>query len=396
MEHLSTFFKGILAILLFGQSFFAVGQGATCAAADPFCTSTVYSFPNNTGVADAETTEPGNNYGCLDTSPNPAWYYMEVGTSGNLIFDITQTSGAGSGLDVDFILYGPYTDLTEAISYCGNHGNASTAADPNQVVDCSYDPAPQETVTINSATAGDVYMILITNFSNEAGTITFQQTGGSGSTNCSIVVPACPTIGIHAEVGASSYAFPISLDCNVSGWLTIREDDPTTAGGAIAPSIIVDIQPTNGNATGNNIYGYENTPPWSNFWSATNIPAASNYTFTMLEVDNVAPTSLGVELCDVTAGTNMSYTITDGACGTVLSTGTWTAGGGAAGPNGPPSSGGCQFITIPVGSVSGSATYSCPTCPPGSFQTTDYGRAFFNPSIAGPGSYNVEYCWDNE
>ena len=178
----------ILLLSLFTCSF-SYGQGVSCASADPFCTSTALSFPNNTGVADAETTEPGNDYDCLDTSPNPAWYYMEIGTSGNLIFDIEQTSAAGSGLDVDFILYGPYNDLTQALNYCGDHGNANTAADPNQVVDCSYSTSAQETANIGSATTGDVYLMLITNFSNQAGTITFEQTGGSGSTNSGIVLP---------------------------------------------------------------------------------------------------------------------------------------------------------------------------------------------------------------
>jgi hypothetical protein len=95
----------LLLILIVNKDLFS--QGASCAAADPFCTSTVYSFPNNTGIADAETTEPGNNYDCLTTSPNPAWYYMEIATSGDLILDISQTNGAGTGIDVDFILYGP-------------------------------------------------------------------------------------------------------------------------------------------------------------------------------------------------------------------------------------------------------------------------------------------------
>jgi gliding motility-associated-like protein len=318
---------------------------------------------------------------------------MEIGTSGNLIFDISQVNGSGSGIDVDFILYGPYTDLANAQSYCGNMGNGTPN---NSVVDCSYAPAPQETATLNGAIAGEVYMILITNFSNQTGNITFQQTGGTGATDCSIVNPPCPTVGIHVEdAGGNPFNFPISLDCDQSGWMFIRADDMATAGGIIVPAVVVDIQPTNANGSGNNLYGYENNPPWNNYWGVTNIPSTSNYTFTMLEVDNVTTSQIGVEMCDVLAGTNMPYTITDAACGGVITTGTWTASGGSAGPNGSPSSGGCQFISFPSSSVGGSAVYTCPTCPPGSFSVTDYGHAFFNPSIAGPGSYDVTYCFDN-
>ena len=45
--------------------------------------------------------------------------------------------------------------------------------------------------------------------------------------------------------------------------------------------------------------------------------------------------------------------------------------------------------------VSGSAVYTCPTCPAGSFVTTDYGFAYFNPAQAGPGTYDITYCFDN-
>src|SRR5690606_27357684 len=126
----------------------------TCASADPFCTGSTYTFPNSTGTS----SEPGNNYGCLDTQPNPAWYYMEIATGGNMDIGISQTSIGGSGIDVDFILYGPYSNLAQAMSYCGNHGNASTAADPNQIVDCSYSPSPTETANITGAVAGQVYV----------------------------------------------------------------------------------------------------------------------------------------------------------------------------------------------------------------------------------------------
>src|SRR5690606_1598578 len=138
-------------------------------------------------------------------------------TGGNMDIGISQTSIGGSGIDVDFILYGPYSNLAQAMSYCGNHGNASTAADPNQIVDCSYSPSPTETANITGAVAGQVYVMLLTNYSNQAGNITFSQTGGTASTNCAIVGPQpCPTVGIHMEDGTVSspdYPFPATFSC---------------------------------------------------------------------------------------------------------------------------------------------------------------------------------------
>ena len=73
----------VLSVLLITDLF---GQGATCGAADPFCTGNTYTFPNNTGIGNAGG---GNNYDCLSTTPNPAWYYMEVATSGNINIGIS-------------------------------------------------------------------------------------------------------------------------------------------------------------------------------------------------------------------------------------------------------------------------------------------------------------------
>ena len=58
--------------LLFG--FLDYGQNSNCTNMNPICTSTGLSFLSNFGVQDASVTDPGNNYGCLSTSPNPAWY----------------------------------------------------------------------------------------------------------------------------------------------------------------------------------------------------------------------------------------------------------------------------------------------------------------------------------
>ncbi|MFY7884557.1 MAG: hypothetical protein ACOVOV_06910, partial [Dolichospermum sp.] len=49
--------------------------------------------------------------------------------------------------------------------------------------------------------SGQVYVVLITNFSNQAGTITFNQTGGTASTDCSIV---CPEVTLPADINLCS------------------------------------------------------------------------------------------------------------------------------------------------------------------------------------------------
>jgi hypothetical protein len=147
------------------------GANNTCTTADPFCTGVNYNYCNTTGVGSLGTM------GCLITSPNPMWMYLKIGTSGNLTITINQYNNSNVGVDVDFSAYGPYANLAAA---CPINGGTTP-------VSCSYSSSFTETVVITGAVAGQYYMLLITNYSNQAGYIQFSQTGGTGSTNCSIL-----------------------------------------------------------------------------------------------------------------------------------------------------------------------------------------------------------------
>lgn len=150
------------------------GENPTCNAAQPFCTDEDVTYCN------ISSTNLGR-YSCLSTTPNAMWLYMEVGTSGRINITIRQTSNAGNLIDVDFALYGPYTDLSAG---CPNIG-------PNTpTVDCSYSAAATEIVNIPNAQAGQTYVLLVTNFNGAAGSIEFVNNSSStGNTDCSIVVP---------------------------------------------------------------------------------------------------------------------------------------------------------------------------------------------------------------
>ena len=58
------------------------------------------------------------------------------------------------------------------------------------VVDCSYSPNAREICHIEDAKRGEWYILLVTNFSQEPGTISFSNVGQSASTNCDIIVDA--------------------------------------------------------------------------------------------------------------------------------------------------------------------------------------------------------------
>ncbi len=165
-----------------------------CNTASPFCTDYEYSFP--AGV-NADNAESGPNYGCLDTQPNPAWYYMEVLDPGDIIiFMITEPSR-----DIDFALWGPFDDhitpctddLTADCTNCPDNTTHPDFYPSGNLVDCSYDPNWNETAHIYGAQTGEIYILLITNYSNEHCNIIFSQINagepGAGSANCDILAP---------------------------------------------------------------------------------------------------------------------------------------------------------------------------------------------------------------
>ncbi len=164
---------GILHFTGFGQT----GGANICTDAEPICSSSEFSFLN---TSDGTTAEVGPDYGCLLTQPNPAWFFLQIGQSGNinLIIEQSNSLGGSPNLDVDFILYGPFTDTVEAC-------NTSLTAD--NTIDCSYSPNGIEEAVIPNATSGQFYLLLVTNFSGASGFISIQQLTGEGTTNCAIL-----------------------------------------------------------------------------------------------------------------------------------------------------------------------------------------------------------------
>ena len=89
-----------------------------------------------------------------------------------------------------------------------NLNNICSQLNTANEVDCSYLPDNVETVTIPNSNAGDLYVIVIDNYSGQAGNITVSQTGGSGSTNCdflsSVTLNNTDADAITARVSAVS------------------------------------------------------------------------------------------------------------------------------------------------------------------------------------------------
>lgn len=166
-------------------------ENVSCEDAANFCsgggdalyTSNIIGLPNNTSVA------------CLGTIPNPSWNLIQIGQSGPIEIQIEQNTSfdangnpTGTGLDVDFVIWGPFDastdycalDLLVDCPSCPFSNNPDTGFYPfGDIIDCSYSAAPIENATIPNAQEGEIYVLLITNFSDDPGTIQVQQTNAA-------------------------------------------------------------------------------------------------------------------------------------------------------------------------------------------------------------------------
>ena len=206
--------------------------GATCSTAEPFCTGTTYNFPAGVNSGSGET---GPNYCCLGSTPNPVWYYLFIDQPGNIEIYIHSSPQK----DLDFICWGPFTNIDDPCiyptTYLTNSGGCSShhASGPGggypsgNTVDCSYNSSWEEWCYIPNALTGQFYILLITNYSNQACNIIFEQTNvgqpGAGSTNCNIVI--CDMSNITATPSACN---PSTNFYSVSGTITFT--DPPTSG----------------------------------------------------------------------------------------------------------------------------------------------------------------------
>lgn len=165
-------------------------ENPTCETALPFCTDNgLYQFPagvnsgspcgnsttSNCGAPYSCSGTPGQSTNCLSTAPNPAFYYLKIANPGNMTIKIYSEPS----YDIDFDCWGPFNSFEEA---CG-------LLSCSNIVDCSYKSDHTEYCHINGAQTGKYYILLLTNFGNQACNIKFEKTGGNATTDCSIMPP---------------------------------------------------------------------------------------------------------------------------------------------------------------------------------------------------------------
>ena len=188
----------LFLIFILSLSFFPLrGQFNTnCVTMSGICTNSGLAFQANNFIPDANITNPGNNYGCLASTPNPAWYYLEISQPGNLLMTLTAAQ------DIDFIMWGPFPNLANAIANCNSYSAADIVPNiPGLQQGCSYSFQSIESPSIANALVGEVYVLLVTNYASVVQNITLTQSGGTSGTDCNVLnPPQCDIISISADV----------------------------------------------------------------------------------------------------------------------------------------------------------------------------------------------------
>ena len=371
----------IAAFLLLFSTVNMFSQGLNCNTATPYCDApggVPVSFPNNTN----NSSEAGPNYGCLTTQPNPAWFYFKTTTAGNYIFDLGQGGTCGTTtLDVDFICWGPFTNPLTA---CNNLTDVNT-------VDCSYSNSATEVIDVLGAPAGQYYIVLITNFSNSAGCVSFGLQGSSPPTDCSITcasVLSGPGIVSYPSTsplaGTPATPMPASVTCN-SGLQNMYATNLSPFGNPITPGVMITF-PNNTNASNNVTWLEAGTPIGCFGPSASCQPLTPGYN-EQLQFSYMSPSAVNqFSFCETNSTQpNMTTNIKDLA-------------GGANIPGAPFSwddDGACQTINIPAGTIKGITNWSstCGACLTG---VTDWGAAQFNPAAAGIGTHTITYSFNSQ
>jgi uncharacterized repeat protein (TIGR01451 family) len=146
---------------------------SVCSLANSLCGTLGITFQNTINVPSTGTQ------GCLNTTPNPTWFYLPISNTGNINLMVQQSvdpNFSNSNLDVDYVVYGPFSD---AVTPCNGQITA------NNIVSCSYSSSTTEYPVISNAIAGQYYLIMVTNFSNIAGYIRISDFGNSqGTIDC--------------------------------------------------------------------------------------------------------------------------------------------------------------------------------------------------------------------
>jgi hypothetical protein len=172
-----------------------------CIVSLPFCTTDLVEF--EAASTDNTADEQGMDDGCIGYSYNPSWYHMRIHDAGPFVIHMEAiAANPGDHMDVDFCMWGPYTEEEVTSGYACTHLTS------DKIMDCCYSGDQTEDVYLgypegqhvhggighgsinyHMPQVGEYYILMLTNYSRNPCTISFTKTEGEGETDCDIVTP---------------------------------------------------------------------------------------------------------------------------------------------------------------------------------------------------------------
>lgn len=344
-----------------------------CADAYPFCTDNgMYQFPAGTGTSSGEN---GPYYDCLHTTPNPAWYYMRIGNPGTMTIHMYSTPS----YDIDFCCWGPFDD---PVTVCPNGLTSS------KVVSCSYSThATEDCIIPSNAQTGKYYILVITNYSNQACNINFSKTAGSGTTDCSILPPLVDAGGPYC-LGET-----ITLTGNAMGGASYSWSGPG-----------------NWHATGASVTRPNCTMAMAGVYTCTITlnDQQSSATDTVVIYPNVTSADFSASSSSACVGETIQFAgfATTNPSGQQIQSYTWTFGDGSSGSGQnvthtytQPGTYSVKLTTSTGGHCTAEKTktvtiHAVPDANAGEEQTVSYGATAQLQGSGGNGSGNFNYHWE--
>ena len=187
-----------------------------CINSLPFCTTEVLSFAASTGSEYVdEVGWETSCYSSTTSAPRPAWYHMRIREAGPFVIHMeghnpnyNPGETGYDDADIDFCIWGPYTEEEMTSGYACTHLNG------DKIIDCSWSPDEIEdaylgyplsehhhasladnytgsgTITYHVPEVGEYYILMITNYRSTPCEISFTKTEGVGETDCELVAPS--------------------------------------------------------------------------------------------------------------------------------------------------------------------------------------------------------------
>ena len=183
-----------------------------CANSLPFCTSDLIEF--EAASTSQTANEPGMDDGCIGSSYNPSFYHMRIHTAGEFVIHMEgHDPSTNAERDIDFCMWGPYTEEEVASGYACTHLSS------NKIIDCCYSSHYTEdcflgyaenlhehntshgSINYHMPEVGEYYILMITNFSQQPCVINFTKDpeSGPGETDCDILPGIASNSGPYCE-----------------------------------------------------------------------------------------------------------------------------------------------------------------------------------------------------